>query len=108
MTGRYWYANLADLTRYREFVDSGRLPHEWISKLTPLTRFKDALIMGSRLVKGLDLRALSVRYRLDASCFVRNTIGDLASAGLFELTDTLLVLTPRGRLLSNAIFSRWV
>jgi oxygen-independent coproporphyrinogen-3 oxidase len=108
MTGRHRYANFSDLAQYQSALNSGRLPLEWTSELTPLTRFTDALIMGLRLTNGLDLRGLSHRYQVDASRFVHETIGELEPAGLFSLADNVLILTARGRLLSNIIFSRWV
>lgn len=108
MTGRHRYANSDDLDRYGAAVRDGRLPFASVTELTPLTRFKDALIMGLRLVRGVKLTALGDRYKIDASAFVRATIGDLNASDLFRIESEVLTLTPRGRLLSNVIFSRWV
>lgn len=108
MTGRARYANLEDVATYRECIDSGRLPVASFTEMTPEIRFKDALIMGLRLVRGLDLELLGARYRVDAREFVVETIGGLHPAGLFVLEGHQLRLTARGRLLSNTIFSRWV
>jgi putative oxygen-independent coproporphyrinogen III oxidase len=108
MTGRHRYANAEDLEEYRRAIQEDRLPLSSLSELTPAIRFKDALIMGLRLVKGLDLDLLGGRYQVDARSFVDETIGDLQSAELFVLDENKLVLTPKGRLLSNVIFSRWV
>ncbi|MEJ2715807.1 MAG: radical SAM family heme chaperone HemW [Deltaproteobacteria bacterium] len=108
MTGRARYANVEDVATYRECIDSDQLPVSSVTEMTPEVRFKDALIMGLRLVKGLDLDRLGARYGVDARDFVEKTIGDLHAAGLFMLDGHNLRLTPRGRLLSNTIFSRWV
>lgn len=108
MTGRGRYANLENLEDYEQAIEEDRLPLLSLTEMTPITRFKDALIMGLRLVKGIDLDLLGKRYQVDARAFVMETIGDLQPAGLFVLAGDTLVLSRRGRLLSNVVFSRWV
>ena len=108
MTGRHRYANLEGLPDYIEAVESGLLPINSHDDLTAETRFKDALIMGLRLVEGVDLAKLGERYQVDAGAFLEETIGDLADAGLYQYRDDRVMLTAKGRLLSNVIFSRWV
>jgi oxygen-independent coproporphyrinogen-3 oxidase len=108
MTGRARYANVEGLDEYGNAVGTGRLPFGSVAALTPETRFKDALIMGLRLVKGVDLAELGRRYGVDAAGFVHETVGDLLELGLLIMERDRVILTPRGRLLSNAVFSRWV
>ncbi|MFZ5868635.1 MAG: radical SAM family heme chaperone HemW [Thermodesulfobacteriota bacterium] len=108
MNGRVRYVNIEDPTTYVAALNRATFPQASLTELTPETRFKDALIMGLRLVEGLDLGVLSERYRVDAEEFVMATIGDLAGEGLFTFDDDRLKLTPRGRLLSNVLFARWV
>jgi len=108
MTGRRRYANLENLADYQALLDGGTRPFASVDALTPEVRFKDALIMALRLVKGVDLAALGRRYQVDAVSFVEETIGDLEDAGLFVFHGDVLSLTDRGRLLSNTVFSRWV
>jgi oxygen-independent coproporphyrinogen-3 oxidase len=64
--------------------------------------------MGLRLVEGLNLSVLGERYGVEARSFVLETIGDLLEAGLLALNGDRVSLTPRGRLLSNIVFSRWI
>jgi oxygen-independent coproporphyrinogen-3 oxidase len=108
MTGRTRYANIEDLAEYKNSVKSGRLPLASLTQMRPETRFKDALIMGLRLVEGLNLSVLGERYGVEARSFVLETIGDLLEAGLLALNGDRVSLTPRGRLLSNIVFSRWI
>jgi oxygen-independent coproporphyrinogen-3 oxidase len=108
MTGRVRYANLEDLRQYQNEVNQEKLPVATLTELTPETRFKEALIMGLRLVRGVDLEHMSRRYLVDVKAFVADTVGDLSHAGLVALDGEILSLTPRGRLLSNVVFSRWV
>ena len=108
MTGRNRYVNIEDLNKYAAFVSENKSPFSSLTELTPEIRFKDALIMGTRLVAGLDLQFLGERYNVNAEEFVRASIGDLSDSGLFKTEARKLILTARGRLLSNIIFSRWV
>lgn len=108
MTGRHRYANCADITEYGSALEANVLPLESVSELTPMGRFKDALIMGARLVQGVDLKVLGERYGVNARDFVERTVGDLEPAGLFHLDSHRLILTSRGLLLSNVLFSRWL
>lgn len=108
MTGRRRYAHVADIKDYCAATARGELPFDSVDELTPAGRLKDALIMGLRLVRGVDLRELSLRYSVDAARFVTETIGDLGLAGLYYRHGDTLALTEKGRLLSNIVFSRWV
>jgi len=108
MTGRHRYANVYDFGAYVNRLDRGLLPFGSVTPLTPWGRFKDSLIMGARLVEGLDLKRLGQRYGIDAVEYVESTAGDLREAGLFVLEGGMLTLTDRGRLISNTLFARWV
>ena len=108
MTGRVRYAHSEDVSSYISAITAGELPFSTFTRLTPEERFKDALIMGLRLVEGIDLVQLGNRYRTNALSFVIRTIGDLIESGLSSITDGRLQLTPRGRLLSNEVFTRWI
>lgn len=108
MTGRHRYANWEELSVYAETTARNRLPMRDVSQMTQFERFRDALMLGSRLVKGANLRLLSERYLVDAQAYVRGSLADLDGLGLFTIEGDTFFLTARGRLLSNQIFSRWV
>jgi len=108
MTGRHRYVNIGELNKYSESINQDERPFESLTEMTPEIRFRDALIMGARLVRGLDLGLLGKRYNMDAEGFVRDTIGDLSDSGLYTIEQGKLRLTPKGLLLSNIVFSRWV
>jgi oxygen-independent coproporphyrinogen-3 oxidase len=108
MTGRQRYTNVPDIGDYCSALAGSRPPRETVEDLSAAVRFRDALIMGLRLVRGINLRELGTRYGVDAVGYVKETIWDLEAAGLFEINGDRLALTSRGRLLSNTIFCRWV
>jgi coproporphyrinogen III oxidase-like Fe-S oxidoreductase len=47
-------------------------------------------------------------YGFDAYSFVDESLHDLQSAGLHEIHKNMIRLTPRGRLLSNIVFSHFL
>ncbi|MEW6350986.1 MAG: radical SAM family heme chaperone HemW [Thermodesulfobacteriota bacterium] len=101
------YTGFTDLHEYLRAIHEGA--PAWVAEeLSADERFGEALIMGLRLVAGADLDALTDRYGIDARSFVRQTVGDLIDAELCTLNGARLQLTPRGRLLSNMVFARWV
>lgn len=102
------YANYEQLEDYQQAVERGKLPRATATKLSAETRFKDALIMGLRLVQGIDPAVLGTRYGVDVHSFVRIAAGDLEEAGLLVIGSDRIALTPKGRLLSNMVFSRFV
>jgi oxygen-independent coproporphyrinogen-3 oxidase len=108
MTGQHRYANITNIEAYQQALSDGKLPVASVVPMSRMTRFKDALIMGLRLVEGVDLRSLGERYRIDCSTFLQDTVADLEQADLLCRNADNLRLTPRGRLLSNVVFSRWV
>jgi oxygen-independent coproporphyrinogen-3 oxidase len=108
MTGRQRYANEEDFDLYELAINGGYPPVRTLDEMSPEIRFKDAMIMGLRLTKGIDLDFMSSRYRVDARAFVVDSVGDLVPAGLLDLVDNNVRLTEKGRILSNIVFSRWV
>ncbi len=106
---REWrYANASTLHHYLERVSRGELPQNLTTRMSRFDRFREALIMGARLVKGVDAGLLGQKYGVDAASFIGQTLAGLEGQDLFELTDNVFRFTPKGRLLSNQIFHRWV
>ncbi len=105
MTGRARYSNIVDLEKYLEITNHERSAIDSLTVMDALSRFKDAMIMGLRLVDGVDLELMGRHYGFDAYSFVKECLQDLESAGLYEIEKKVIKLTPRGRLLSNIVFS---
>jgi len=102
------YANHEQFANYERAIDREELPRASVARLSAETRLRDALIMGLRLVEGIDPAAVGAKYGVDVLSFVRSAAGDLEDAGLLVVGDDRIVLTPRGRLLSNMVFTRFV
>ncbi len=67
--------------------------------------FAEAVMLGLRLAKGLQLSALAARYQIDTSPLLV-AAAPLAKAGLLTLQANQLALTPKGMLISNSIINK--
>jgi oxygen-independent coproporphyrinogen-3 oxidase len=93
---RWW--NVKHPVRYTGLVESGRSPAAGRETLDPQTRLSEQVMLGVRLRDGLAVELLPET--------ARRSLTPLAGWGLIEpaaVTDGLVVLTQRGRLLADAV-----
>jgi oxygen-independent coproporphyrinogen-3 oxidase len=69
---------------------------------------EETFFLGLRLIRGVDLKAVSARFGMDADGVFGGTIRELQASGVLERKDDIVRLTPTGRLLSNEVFERFV
>ncbi len=100
------YSNKQSLDEYSSGLKSGLLTWETTVDLDSHTRMVEALLMGLRLNKGVDLIGLGEKYSIDAQGFVKTRLDDLNESGLFVYESAVMKLTDKGRLLSNVVFGR--
>jgi oxygen-independent coproporphyrinogen III oxidase len=65
---------------------------------------EEAFFLGLRLNRGVDLRAIALRFGLPAES--EDAIAQLCAEGLLERVGSIVRLGERGRLLSNEVFQR--
>jgi oxygen-independent coproporphyrinogen III oxidase len=70
--------------------------------------FEEIFFLGLRLTRGVNLRDLETLFGEKALASARETITELCQAGLIEAHDQQVRLTPKGRLLSNEVFQRFL
>jgi putative oxygen-independent coproporphyrinogen III oxidase len=78
---------------------------------TPVTRqaaLEELFFLGLRLTRGVDLEEASAQFGREVVAAYSETISEFVEAGLLQRCDTIIRLTPRGRLLSNEVFQRFV
>jgi oxygen-independent coproporphyrinogen-3 oxidase len=68
--------------------------------------FEEALFLGLRLNEGVDLSRLRGQFGGDLLHHAMPALLEVRDAGLLELNSARIRLTPRGRLVSNEVFSR--
>ncbi len=72
------------------------------------TDLSDTLILGLRLSEGISFRRVRERHGVDVPARYERTIREMQDAGLLLADDARMWLTPRGRLLSNEVFLRFL
>jgi len=68
---------------------------------------EESFFLGLRLNRGIDLREIEDRYG-ESMSWARGAIVELTLDGLLEADGNRIGLTPRGRLLSNEVFERFL
>jgi oxygen-independent coproporphyrinogen-3 oxidase len=96
-------ANVADLEKWSARVAAGERMTEQRVQLTPALLAEDALIFGLRMNEGVNLAALRVRWPYAPWATAQALADRLAVEGLAERRGDSLRLTPRGRLLADAV-----
>jgi len=95
--------NVADLEQWQANLARGERVTEDRVVLTPSLLAEDALIFGVRMNAGVDLAALRGRFPSAPWSAVEVEIARLADAGVAEVRDGSLRLTPRGRLIADTV-----
>lgn len=104
---RRW-SNERDALRYTELIEAGRTPVVENFELSQQDVEAEAIFLGLRLLRGINLREHRARFGVDLGTERADDLARLSEAGLIELTDDLLRLTSTGALLSNEVFATFV
>jgi oxygen-independent coproporphyrinogen-3 oxidase len=72
------------------------------------TALEESFFLGLRMNRGISLSAIADHFGAEAVDEFRSDIAELTGAGLLEHEINALRLTPRGRLLSNEVFARFI
>ncbi|HKS26662.1 MAG TPA: radical SAM family heme chaperone HemW [Pyrinomonadaceae bacterium] len=104
---RRW-SNERDAARYTELIEEGRSPMVESVALNEQDAQAEAVFLGLRLLSGISLSEHLARFGVDLRKERADDLSRLEEAGLIELKDDLLKLTPTGALLSNEVFATFV
>jgi oxygen-independent coproporphyrinogen III oxidase len=96
------FANPDSLEKYV----AGAAPQR--TSVPPEAALQEAFFLGLRLNRGVDLTDLGAEFGGTAVASYDESISELAGANLLETDGFVIRLTPRGRLLSNEVFERFV
>jgi len=102
--GQRRWSNVADLGRYLQAA--GEAASRVEDPQPPAVRAREALLAGLRLLEGIDLERLERRYAIALPTGGAAILEDMRREGLLTLEGTRLVLTRRGRLVSNEVLER--
>ena len=95
LDGRRW-KNLSDPASYARAVSSTGHAEEWSENADARTRLFETLMMGLRLVEGVDLEAARARTGLDARAEHAEVLARFVGEGLLTLEGARLAPTSRG------------
>ncbi len=85
------------------------LPHVVLGEEVSTARaMAETAILGLRLVEGLSLAEFRRRFEVDLLSIHGPQVEELETLGLLERANGCLRLTPRGRLLGNEVFLRFL
>ncbi len=99
------YKNVEDLEAYLTALLSGKLPPREEECLSPEARFREAVILGLRLLEGVSRLRLLQEFGLDLKEYYGPVLEDLIKKELLEWAGDFLRLTKKGLLLANQVFS---
>lgn len=94
-----------DPFRYVTLVESGCSPLVESERLSQEDSFRESVVLGLRMVGGLERELLERRFGLDVATYYHPILQRLINQGLIELTSTHLRLTQRGRQLANLVMA---
>lgn len=88
-----------------KFAAGGTLQGNVVSQTTAL---EESFFLGLRLNEGVDLHSIAIRFGQTVVDEFGPRISELSAQGLLERSGTRILLTPRGRLLSNEVFQAFL
>ncbi len=99
------FATTAELSAFENASDPYCGP---VQRLGSREALEEALMLGLRLNRGVILSALTAAYGEDPLAIFAAEFNELVAAGLLHCIGDNVRLTPRGRLLSNEVFARFI
>jgi oxygen-independent coproporphyrinogen-3 oxidase len=103
---RRW--NVARPEEYLRQMEKGKSATAGRESLDLATERSETMILGLRLCNGMALAEFEQRFGVSPVQEYADQIADLIQLGLLELDGTGIRLTPRGRLLGNEVFERFL
>ena len=104
---RRW-SNQRDVLRYVEAVEQRASPIVEQQELSDGDLRAEALFLGMRMMRGVDLRQYSETFGVDLRAEHQNELDRFHEAGLVEFDGDLIRLTRNGALMSNEVFAAFV
>jgi len=104
---RRW-SNERDVLRYVENVEQGTSPVIEEQELTESDLRAEALFLGMRMMRGVDVREYNELFGVDLRAEHASELDRFCEAGLVEFDGDLIRLTRNGALMSNEVFAAFV
>ena len=100
--------NIEDPLIYCEQIERGESVVKESESLDPEASFRESVVMGLRMVKGVSSERLLSRYGIDLQLYYGETLQKLLDLSLLEFDKPYLRLTAKGRALANRVMAELV
>ena len=97
--------NIEDPLVYCEKVERGESVVKESESLDAESSFRESVVMGLRMVKGVSSERLLSRYGIDLQLYYGETLKKLLDLSLLEFDTSYLRLTLKGRALANRVMA---
>lgn len=104
---RRW-SNQRDVLRYVETMEAGWSPVVEEQELSAADLRAEALFLGMRMMRGVDVREYNELYGVDLRVEYHDDLDRFREAGLLEFDGDVIRLTRNGALMSNEVFTAFV
>jgi len=97
-----------DVETYCQSIEAGRNP--WIDReeLGNEERFRETVIMGLRMIKGVSISELHGRFNIDLLTYYGPTLTSLLEQGLVVRENDRIFLSPNGLPVANRVMAELV
>jgi oxygen-independent coproporphyrinogen-3 oxidase len=102
------WSNQRDVLGYVRAVEQRTSPVVEQHELSDVDLRAEALFLGMRMMRGVDLREYSETFGVDLRAERRDELDRFREAGLVEFDGDLIRLTRNGALMSNEVFAAFV
>jgi oxygen-independent coproporphyrinogen III oxidase len=101
-------ANNSSLDGYLASFNNGNLPLQSVEFIDESMALSEAMMLGLRLDTGVSADDIRRQFKVDLFSHFQSQIEECENLGLLERKGASIRLTPRGRLLGNEVFIRFI
>lgn len=102
------WANERDTAGYVQLLEAKQSPVVELIELDEQDTRAEALFLGLRLMRGVDLNNYQARFNVNVRDQHADALARFTEAGLIELRGDVMKLTRSGALLSNEVFAAFL
>lgn len=102
------YTNIGDPTEYADRIRAGGTAVESTEAVTGRQAMGETVMLGLRMMDGVDLAAFKARFGVDLTDEYHQEIEGFLERGLIEVTETSLRLTPKGLFVANEVAAEFL
>ncbi|MEW9079017.1 radical SAM family heme chaperone HemW [Terrisporobacter glycolicus] len=102
------YNNLCELNKYENTINAGKKPIEWEEKLSIKDKIEESIFLGLRMNEGIKFKDFYKKYNIHFEEVYEKEINKLKKMKLIKISDEGMILTQKGREISNSVFVEFI